>query len=338
MFGVDYSSVPQYQGTGTNRGPSSFVFNFYNPVYGVPLLSNPITSKRYTSQQQIGIYLQDRIEFGRLSVLFGARNDSANFDQDTPAARRRDNATTYNAGAIYAFDNGVAPYINYSQSFSPVTNAPSDVRGNPFIPTTGDQLEGGVKYLPPGANLAVSAAGFKIRQNNVLTADLANPGYLVQTSSIEATGAEVEVKTTHLYGFNSSAAYTYLAPVVTATNTVGGIGKDPVSMPRHVASLWTTYTFADTTALAGLTLGGGLRYIGSSYADDLNTLALPSFTLLDLSLRYRLGAIAASLNNWDVALNVKNVADKRYVGSCDSATQCYYGLGRTIDGTLRVRF
>ena len=109
-------------------------------------------------------------------------------------------------------------------------------------------------------------------------------------------------------------------------------------MPRHVASLWTTYTFENTNALGGLTLGGGLRYVGSSFADTLNTTEIPSFTLLDLSMKYRLGAISADLQNWDVALNVKNVADKRYVGSCDAVSQCYYGLGRTIDGTIRVRF
>lgn len=349
MFGVDYSSVPNYQGTGTNRGTTNFPLNYYAPVYGAALPNNPLTTKRYQDVEQIGIYLQDRIEFGRLNVMFGARNDSARFSQQSqtlvpatgnfttpPWTTQQDNATTYQAGAIYAFDSGVAPYINYSESFAPTIG--TDFGGKPFIPVTGDQIEGGVKYLPPGMNLAITTAGFKIKQNNVLTADLINPGYAVQTSSVEATGAEFEVKTTHLYGFNSSAAYTYLAPTVTATNTAGGIGKDPVSMPRHVASLWTTYTFENTNALGGLTLGGGLRYVGSSFADTLNTTVIPSFTLLDLSMKYRLGALSANLANWDVALNVKNVADKRYVGACDAVSQCYYGLGRTIDGTIRVRF
>jgi iron complex outermembrane recepter protein len=349
MFGVDYSAVPNYQGTGSNRGTTNFPLNYYAPVYGAALPNNPLTTKRYQDVEQIGIYLQDRIEIGRLNVMFGARNDSARTNQQNqtlvpatgnftnpPGTTQQDNATTYQAGAIYAFDNGIAPYINYSQSFAPTTG--TDFGGRPFIPVTGDQIEGGIKYLPPGMNLAISTAGFKIKQNNVLTADLVNQGYAVQTSSVEATGAEFEVKTTHLYGFNSSAAYTYLAPVVVATNTTGGVGKDPVSMPRHMASLWATYTFENTNALGGLTLGGGLRYVGSSFADTLNTTEIPSFTLLDLSMKYRLGAISANLQNWDVALNVKNVADKRYVGSCDAVSQCYYGLGRTIDGTIRVRF
>ncbi|UYO42399.1 TonB-dependent siderophore receptor [Rhodopseudomonas palustris] len=349
MFGVDYASIPNYQGTGTNRGTSNFLLNYYTPLYGAALPNNPLTTKRYQDVEQIGVYLQDRIELGRLSVLFGARNDTAHFAQQSqtlvpatgnftqpPWTRQNDNATTYQAGAIYAFDSGVAPYVNYSQSFAPTIG--TDFSGRPFIPVTGDQIEGGMKYLPPGMNLSLSAAGFNITQKNVLTADLLNPGYAVQTSSVEASGAEIEVKTTRLYGFNSSAAYTYLAPKVTATNTAGGIGKDPVSMPRHAASLWTTYSFDDTNVLAGLTVGGGVRYVGSSFADTLNTTEIPSFTLVDLSLRYRLGAISASLQNWDVALNVKNLADKRYVGSCDAVSQCYYGLGRTVDGTIRVRF
>lgn len=349
MFGVDYSMAPNYQGTGQNRA-SNYLLNLFNPVYGQVLGANPITSRRYQDQEQVGFYAQDRIEIGQLSMLFGARRDRAFFGQHTqtisaatglpvsttPRAEKLDTAVTYNAGAIYAFSNGVAPFVNYSESFAPTTG--SDFSGRPFIPTTGEQIEGGVKYLLPGLNLLATAAVFEIVQNNVLTPDLQNPGFAVQTSSIKASGAELEVKTTHLFGFNTAAAYTYLDPRVTRTNVAGGVGKAPVGMAKHQASLWTTYTFQPEGVLGGLTLGGGIRFVDSSFANALNTVAIPSFTLLDLTAQYRLGALSATLSNWDVALSVKNVADKRYVASCDDVSQCYFGLGRTINGTLRARF
>ena len=348
LFGIDYSAVPNYQGTGTNTA-SPYTLNLYNPVYGQPLAaSNPITTNRYQDQRQLGIYAQDRIELGRLTFLAGLRLDELVQGQRTPVLNlntgilsnpawtiQQDSATTYNAGLIYAFDNGVAPYVSYSQTYTPTIGL--DFFGKNFVPTTGDQKEFGVKYLPPGLELLMTGAVFDITQYNVLTADLAHPGFAVQTSSVQSRGAEFELKTTHLYGFNISAAYTYLDARVISSNTAGVTGKHPVAIPMHMASWWTTYRFAGGW-LDGLTLGGGIRHAGEQAGDALNTFAVPSFTLVDLTARYELGALSPRLKTWDVALNVKNVADKRYVGSCDDVLQCYYGPGRLVSGTLRARF
>jgi iron complex outermembrane recepter protein len=65
---------------------------------------------------------------------------------------------------------------------------------------------------------------------------------------------------------------------------------------------------------------------------------VPSFTLVDLALRYQLGCISPTLIEWDIGFNVNNLFDKRYVSGCDDALDCYYGPGRTFDATLRWRF
>ena len=54
--------------------------------------------------------------------------------------------------------------------------------------------------------------------------------------------------------------------------------------------------------------------------------------------RYELGVLSPEMKKWDLTLNVKNLMDTRYVGSCDDAYDCYYGEGRTITGTLRARW
>ena len=75
LFGIDYSAVPNYQGTGNNTA-SPYTLNLYNPVYGQPLAASvPITTNRYQDQRQLGIYAQDRIELGRLTFLAGVRLD-----------------------------------------------------------------------------------------------------------------------------------------------------------------------------------------------------------------------------------------------------------------------
>ena len=57
-----------------------------------------------------------------------------------------------------------------------------------------------------------------------------------------------------------------------------------------------------------------------------------------MMVRYELGAISLALKNWDVALNVKNLLDTRYVSSCDDTLDCYHGPERTITRTLRARW
>lgn len=347
VFGTDYSAVTAEQGSGTGTATA---LNLYTPVYGQPFVNSPtITSLRYQDQRQAGAYIQDRIELGRLNVQLGARYDQLEQDQKTRVLNvgtgvfsnpawtfQPDHGVTYNGGLIYHFENGVAPYASYSQTFTPTFG--TDFFTRPFVPVTGDQKEVGVKYMPPGYDILMSAAVFDITQYNVQTRDLLHPGFAVQTSSVESQGGELEIKTTHLYGFNISAAYTYLDAKVIATNTAGGLGKRPVGIPMNAASLWTTYRFAGGGWLAGLTLGGGVRWVGDQAVDALNTLAVPSFTLYDLTARYDLGERFPTLKKWDVALNVKNLLDTRYVGSCDDALNCYYGPGRNITGTLRARW
>jgi iron complex outermembrane receptor protein len=246
-----------------------------------------------------------------------------------------DHAQTSNVGVIYKFDNGIAPYVSYATSFYPQPGAESG--GKPFAPLTGEQEEAGIRYLPPGYNVMMAAAVFDITQNNVLQGDPANPGFQKPLGSIRSRGAEFEVKTTNLYGFNIIGSYTHLEPTMIASPVASAIGKVPAGIAANQAALWTTYRFA-YGALDGLTLGGGVRYVGESWGDPLNTLVVPSFTLLDLTARYELGAISPAMKNWSVALNVKNVFDKTYVSSCEDAQDCYYGPGRAIDVTLRGRW
>ena len=64
--------------------------------------------------------------------------------------------------------------------------------------------------------------------------------------------------------------------------------------------------------LAGFGFGGGARYVGESFADQANTLAVPARGLFDAALHYE-------YQQWRAALNVTNVADNTFVSSCDGA-------------------
>lgn len=58
------------------------------------------------------------------------------------------NAFSWQAGALYLFDNGIAPFVSYATSFDPVTNRSTS--GKILEPTEGEQYELGVKYQRQG--------------------------------------------------------------------------------------------------------------------------------------------------------------------------------------------
>ncbi len=347
MLGLDAARVPNYQGTGTRAAPA-FALDLYNPVYGQALPANPITSKREQRLRQTALYVQDQIDWGRLSVLVGLRRDKATLDQKTAVLNtvtgrfsdpsytpKRDLATTGQLGASYDLGGGWSPFVNYAESFSPVTG--TSAAGRPFEPHTGKQIEAGVKWVPPGRALVATASVYELKQRNVLTNDLANPGFATQTGGVRSRGGEIELKAGLARGLDAMLSYSATDAVVTATNTVNGVGKHPVGVPEQQASAWLSYRVG-AGALQGLRFSVGLRHVGESAGDALNTFEVPSATLFDLGVQWSLVNLSPSLKGWETSLVVKNLADRRYVANCDNATNCYYGTGRRVALTASKSF
>ena len=108
------------------------------------------------------------------------------------------------------------------------------------------------------------------------------------------------------------------------------IGKVPTNTPRQLTSAWADYTF-QSGPLTGFGIGGGVRYIGSSFADNVNTLPVPSVVLGDAAIHYE-------WQNWRAALNVINVADTIYVANCSSENACFYGDRRRATASLSYKW
>src|SRR5262249_22153690 len=122
-----------------------------------------------------------------------------------------DSHQSYRAGLTYLFDNGLAPYVSYSESFQPTAAREGKTANKTALkPTTGQQIEGGIKYQPPGTAALFTAAVFDIKQQNVTTTDPSNTAFKVQTGEVESRGFEVEAKISVTRHFNVAAAYTYL--------------------------------------------------------------------------------------------------------------------------------
>lgn len=318
--------------------------NIFNPVYGVPIQGpDPSTfSAEDNHAHQTGVYLQDQISLDRWRFLLGARQDwikenQTSQDPSLVIANEPDHKFTWRAGLVYLFDNGMAPYASYSTSFQPQFGSIT-AAGTAAVPTTGQQYEAGIKYQPPGSNNLVTLAVYNLTEQNVPESDPANPGFIVQVGEIRSRGVELSDRLSLTDNLNLIASYAYTDSKYTKTPTydtgVDGVvapvqGKYQYAVPKNTVSLWADYT-VHGNALNGLGFSGGVRYIGSTYGDDVNSFKVPDFTLLDAAIRYDLGAADAALHGLKLQLNVANLTDKKYVSSCWSATSCNFGVRRTV--------
>ncbi|MDJ1637593.1 TonB-dependent siderophore receptor [Rhizobium rhizogenes] len=309
-----------------------------NPVYGQPVGPFMTATDSDQSLRQMGIYLQDQIELGRLRGVFGVRHDWANQDTDNllsgTTTERSDSATSYRAGLLYLFDNGIAPYVSYSTSFEPSTSV--DATGSPFKPTEAQQYEVGIKYQPTGLDAVFTLSAFDIRQQNVVYYN-ASSGFNEQQGEIHSRGLEFEARGNLTSNLELIAAISLLDTEVSESGIASIIGNQPQAVPRYYGSLWANYAL-DYPALEGLTIGGGVRFVGSSYADDANKVKAEGYTLLDAALKYDFGVKNQKLKGLEATLNVTNLLNKEYYSSCSSNYFCQYGNGRTVLAGLRYKW
>lgn len=178
------------------------------------------------------------------------RSVTTNYLQNGDKARVSQDRLTKRLGALYAFDNGLSPFISYSEGFAPVspqgTLTAKDVK-----PTTSKQVEGGVKYLLAEYATTFTASVFNIRQKNVVTSD---PGFLNyrQTGEVESKGAELSAMSRPTDNLTLIANYAYTHAINTEDDKYRG--KRPTQVPENAFNLWGDYTF-DSTPLRGVTLG-----------------------------------------------------------------------------------
>ena len=341
LGGIDYQLLSSDR--VDSFGAISYI-DYLKPIYNQNIGTTiPFLDTRQRNDQ-IGIYLQDQIEFSGWTFVGGGRYDWAWSDTTDnftgTKTTQRDSAFTGHVGLLYSFDSGIAPYVSYSESFKPVTG--TDFSGNAFVPTTGQQFEMGVKYQPPGTSSLFTLSAFHLTQQNVLTADndpahiAVDPFAQIQTGEIRSMGLEAQANLELTSNLTLLASYAYLDNEITKSND-GTVGLAPVYQPEHVASAWLDYTF-EMGPFEGLNIGAGARYVGRSYGTADNTLKVPSYILVDGGLRYDFGKRNPNLEGLSLAVNVKNLLDKTYVSGCQNINTCYYGSRRSVTAKLSYRW
>ncbi|MFW7270061.1 TonB-dependent siderophore receptor [Gluconacetobacter sp. Hr-1-5] len=372
VAGVDFRKVYFDQNLGYDTQGVAAI-NVWDPVYYNVhpcydlSCSDAVSWNNFSENQfQKGIYFQDQIKFGKLSVLLGGRQDWYNYTSksfsrdkdtgpqtawDTSQGGTRSSAAkfTWRGGFTYNFDFGLTPYFSYATSFIPQVGA-FKYNGEPIKPLTGAQYEVGLKYLIPHTDVMLTAAAYHIKESHYEITDTEHPGKEMDAGTVTSKGVELSAHANITRDLHLTASYTFNDTRVTKSDTmvdrydmagndlgeVSEQGKYVGAIPRNMANMFVDYTLP-RNIFRGLGINFGARYIGSSYADNAQSYKVPQYILFDAGAHLDFGNVFPTLKGLQARLAMSNIANTRYVGSCVSngfGGSCAYGEGRRVYGNL----
>jgi len=333
LFGADYQRRENEVSWPSGAFPN---IDAFDPEYGAEPTAMYAATEEQHDIHQTGVYAQDQLALGRWRLSLGGRYDWVdikNTNEGTGSSSElNDTQFSGRAGALYLFDNGLAPYVSYSTAFTPTSFV--DANGDLLEPMEGEQIETGLKYQPNGTQDRYSLSLFHIEQNNVATKEQPNDPYRA-IGEIESEGVELEARTQLTDNLRLQASYSFTDITYAKSDDSSEEGNRAIYAPRHMASVWGSYAVRDG-ALAGVGAGLGVRYNADIQADRANTEQVPDYTLVDAALSYDFGQLG--MNGVTGRLNVNNLLDKEYVASCNSLQYCYFGAERSVKATVSYDF
>lgn len=331
LIGVEYFRRDEFK---SQYFDPAFIapLDLFNPVYGT--VEGPYTvgldAQRFYNTW--GLYLQDQITLlPNLKLLLGGRYDWARQKiRDRLAEteeRQLDQAFSPRVGVVYQPIEPVSLYASWTRSFQP--NEGRNFDNQLFDPERGEQFEVGVK-ADIAQKLFATLAFYQLDRSNVLTTDLDNFNFSIQTGKRRSRGIEFDLAGEILPGWNIIASYAYTDSRITKDNYFP-VGTLIDNVPRHGASLWTTYTL-QKGPVKGLGFGFGVFYVGEREGDLNNSFQLPSYLRTDAAIFYKRDQLR-------LALNLKNLFNVRYFeATYGSDLNVYYGAPFTVQGTISLEF
>ncbi len=326
-------------------GPSYPSIDIFNPTYGLSLpglapIAQAATSNSFTENEWFGLYFQDQIALrDNLHLLGGGRYDRATNTQENRLRNTtqevEDEAFSPRIGLVYKPVAWLALYGNYTESLGGANRGIS-VTGEAFEPETARQYEAGLKTEFLGGRMFATLAFYELTKENILTADLSNPGFSTQIGEASSQGIEFDLNAEITPSWNLIATYALTDTEILADNS-GAKGNELPNVPEHGGSLWARYQF-QTGDLRGLTLGAGVFLQGERFIDRTNTAIMPGYGRVDVLAAYEWKVGPSKLT---VQLNVLNLLDKEYAESSPSGPGPFNytpGAPRTFIGSLGIEF
>ena len=351
LIGADYHEIDteydylraRYEADGVAN------LNIFEPNYG------ETNSKRYRLSnrnaagvkiERYSLYLQDQLKFNEhWYLLGGVRWDNFEDARKSDGYDFSDDNVTPRVGLVYKPYDNTALYVNYSESFKPLSTSVQDDVDYNYDPEYGNQIEIGVKQNLFNERVFATLALYQIEKDNVIHGNPEDTGYgdgipdYVQYGAIESKGIELLLEGDLTKNWALTGGYAYNDCTVSESgdfwsnmsvrNKARGVeGARFVNAPEHQLGLWTRYN---------------IEVINSAFAFGVNHVSeqisfegqrVKPFTVYDASWTL--------YNFWGSAefqLNVKNLFDKEYaISGFNKRGGHFPGEPRTVVGQLRYTF
>jgi len=340
LFGAD---VQYFSSNQTVKDPVLYNFDVTNPNAAINLTrANTLKSDIDLQNSQLGLYASNSMKIDdKFVISTSLRFDKIKDEIKKNKTNTKDNYSEDNisgrVGLVYLMDNGASPYVTYSTSFQ--GNTGTDKNGTAFKPTTGKQVEVGVKYQPKNIDALITLAAFSLEQNDVVKTDPTATAYKIQQGDNKVKGIEFNIVATPTDNTNVTVSLAKMDGTQENTPYSYLNGGDIGELPEFIAAIWADYTFQNTKA-GDVKVGAGYKYIGDStyFRQDYFNLPtqpirkydVPSYSIVD-------AMVATKYNDWDVSFNVYNVFDERSPLAVNSISEGETS-GRTYKLTASYKF
>ncbi|ALN78919.1 TonB-dependent receptor [Lysobacter antibioticus] len=295
-----------------------------------------------TRVEVAAVFVEDAINLSpRWLLVGGLRHERISLDRDgldldtglRSGFRRRFNPTSWRLGSVFDLRPGTQLYAQYSNAVLPVSSFLTiNQRNNAFELSEGDSIEVGLRTCLLDDRLQLTAAAYRLRQDDILTRDPSQPALTVQNGRQSSRGVEFSLSAQATPRLRIDASASLLSARFDRLLESGGVdrsGKRPSNVPERSANLDAWYR------LEGLPLsfGLGLRHVGDFYTDNANAYRVRSHTVADASVAWE----PSSAGRY--SLRLRNLGNAFYAQwSGYSATQVYLGAPRTLELTYSHSF
>jgi outer membrane receptor for ferric coprogen and ferric-rhodotorulic acid len=246
---------------------------------------------------------------------------------------------------MYRINGHLSWYASYADIYRTLDRIYLRSDGTSVGPLHGVTFESGIKGVWREGALNGSLALYRTEQRHVpvlMGAPSNLPFCCFSSAAARSRGAELAVDGELAPGWLIGGGYTYNLYETGLRDFVGIIPT--TSTPRHLLKIWTSETLPD--ALSRWTVGGSLRAQAKSHGGPITScdagqrncaareaVFLRPYAVADLRAGFELDA------NWQVALSVNNVLDKRYFLSQNGgALEVWFGDPRNFMLRIDAKF
>ena len=319
-------------------GPTAPQAELYHPDAFAPYAGPIVRSGASTdaTANSAAAFVFDTLDLGSQWELTGGLRwdrfavDTASTATDGAVTEfgRTDSMVSWRGGVVYKPKPNGSLYAGYSTAFNPSAEGLALTAATAALdPETTENLEAGTKWDVFREKLSLVASLFRTVKNNARTPGInAGDPPTVLEGEQRVTGIELGASGRVGDRLTLIAGYTAMSSEITQSNTPAEVDNALALVPEQTFNLWATYEFPWR-----LTVGGGVQYMDSVYRNALNTLEVPSYSLVN-------GLVSYEVNrHLTLRLNASNLADVDYV---DRVGGGHYipGPGRQVIVSSSLKF